>query len=141
MFSGGPPGDLDGAGAPRWKQRALYDAMKDTARSAGAGAAVLARVSVWDPVAGATLGEAPRRATRRPDRRARLGRAAARARLSALTEAEARAHTANSALPERVGIGGGSRLTGRKGTPISSASAFPVTQLRVNAAGRLTRHR
>ena len=30
MFGpGSPPGVLDGAGAPRWKQRALYDAMKD----------------------------------------------------------------------------------------------------------------
>jgi hypothetical protein len=44
MFSGGAAGDLDGEGAPRWKQRALYDAIKDTAPAA-LGVA-LARVSV-----------------------------------------------------------------------------------------------
>ena len=47
----GPPaarGDLTGNGAPRWKQRALYDFMKDLAPLAGFGTVV--RVSVWDAV-------------------------------------------------------------------------------------------
>lgn len=52
---GGAPGDLSGAGAPRWKQRALYDAMKDAA--AAAGAVRLARVATVDVVAGVPLGE------------------------------------------------------------------------------------
>lgn len=49
----GPAGarfDFDGGGAPRWKQRALYDAMKDAA--AASGSVRLARVSVYDHVAG-----------------------------------------------------------------------------------------
>lgn len=54
MFEGGPAGDLEGAGAPRWKQRALYDAIKDTA----VGDVTLARVSVWDALeCGRLLGE------------------------------------------------------------------------------------
>lgn len=52
---GGPPGDLSGAGAPRWKQRALYDAMKDAA--AARGAVQLARVATVDLLAGARLGD------------------------------------------------------------------------------------
>jgi hypothetical protein len=47
MFSGGVVGDLSGAGAPRWKQRALYDAIKDTAPNTGLGIS-LARVSIYD---------------------------------------------------------------------------------------------
>jgi hypothetical protein len=54
MFAGGAPGDLsDGAGSPRWKQRALYDAMKDAApalRIVG-----VSRVSVHDVVGGVRL--------------------------------------------------------------------------------------
>lgn len=56
----GPPGaagDLTGAGAPRWRQRAFYDAVKDfiaiehpTLR--------LARLSVWDVIGDVTLGHA-----------------------------------------------------------------------------------
>lgn len=58
MFNGGPPGDLDGAGAARWKQRALYDAVKDTIVADDSGL-VLARVSIWDPLdGGPLLGEA-----------------------------------------------------------------------------------
>lgn len=55
MFSGGPAGDLSGDGAPRWKQRALYDAIKDTAPTTALGVA-LARVSVYDEVDGVPLG-------------------------------------------------------------------------------------
>lgn len=55
MFSGSPAGDLDGDGAPRWKQRALYDAMKDTAPMTALGVA-LARVSIYDQVDGVSLG-------------------------------------------------------------------------------------
>lgn len=47
----GPPaalGDLTGNGAPRWKQRALYDFMKDLTPLAGFGTVV--RISVWDVV-------------------------------------------------------------------------------------------
>ncbi len=47
MFSGGPVGDLNGDGAPRWKQRALYDAIKDTAPLVGRGIR-LARVATHD---------------------------------------------------------------------------------------------
>ena len=49
-----PPGQLGGdGGAPRWKQRALYDAMKD-AFAAGS-ATHLARLSVHDPVGEVSL--------------------------------------------------------------------------------------
>lgn len=49
-----PAGDLDGAGgAPRWKQRALYDAMKD---AFAAGSSIqLARLSVHDVVGDLSL--------------------------------------------------------------------------------------
>lgn len=51
-------GDLDRAGgAPRWKQRAMYDAMKDAVALTIAGIP-LARLSVWDDVAGVRLGAA-----------------------------------------------------------------------------------
>ena len=56
----GPPGDvgeLEGPGAPRWKQRALYDAMKDITALAS-GAVRLARLSVWDTIGDITLGDA-----------------------------------------------------------------------------------
>ncbi len=50
MFgAAGPLGDLNGAGAPRWKQRALYDAMKDAAPSIDLDLR-MARVSVYDTV-------------------------------------------------------------------------------------------
>jgi hypothetical protein len=52
-FSGGPAGDLD-AGAPRWKQRAFYDAMKDTLPTSGL-ALTFARVSIYDTVNGELL--------------------------------------------------------------------------------------
>lgn len=48
-------GDLSGAGSPTWKQRALYDAMRDTA--AATGAVRLARLSVYDDLGGVTLNE------------------------------------------------------------------------------------
>lgn len=54
MFSGGPPGDLNGDGAPRWKQRALYDSLKDTLPVIGG--ARLARVATHDSVFGVALG-------------------------------------------------------------------------------------
>ncbi len=58
MFgAGAPPGDLSGeAGAPRWKQRALYDAMKD-AWAASAKSIGVARLSVYDNVSGCLLGD------------------------------------------------------------------------------------
>lgn len=49
----GPRGVLDGAGSPRWRQRALYDATKDIA--ALHGAVRLTRLSVWDNVDGVPL--------------------------------------------------------------------------------------
>lgn len=49
----GTPKDLSGAGAPRWKQRALYDSMKD--ELAAFGGVRLARLSVHDTVGGVTL--------------------------------------------------------------------------------------
>jgi hypothetical protein len=55
MFSGGKPGELDGEGAPRWKQRALYDALKDTVAVWGRGVR-LARVATYDRVGGLLLG-------------------------------------------------------------------------------------
>jgi hypothetical protein len=54
----GPAGsrkDLDGAGSPRWKQRAVYDALRDIA--AAAGIVTLARLSVYDVVGDAVLGD------------------------------------------------------------------------------------
>lgn len=44
--SGAPPGNLGGGGAPRWKQRAFYDFVKDL--SPLLIGVRLARVSVWD---------------------------------------------------------------------------------------------
>ncbi len=55
----GRPGQLDGAGAPRWKQRALYDAIKDLAPLAAPLRVV--RVSVYDRVDERTLAECLRR--------------------------------------------------------------------------------
>lgn len=57
MFgAAGVAGELSGAGAPRWKQRALYDAMKDLAARMQGGPRV-ARVSVHDAVDGNRLGD------------------------------------------------------------------------------------
>lgn len=56
----GPPGEagaLEGAGAPRWRQRALYDAIKDLA-ALTSNALHLARVSVWDTVGDVRIGDA-----------------------------------------------------------------------------------
>lgn len=44
----GPRGDLSGAGASRWKQRALYDFIKDVAPHR----LPMARVSIWDVIPG-----------------------------------------------------------------------------------------
>lgn len=67
----GPPGtvgDLDGAGAPRWKQRALYDAVKDLTAIQASGPR-LARVSVWDRLDGIAIGDAlDRKAVVDPER-------------------------------------------------------------------------
>jgi hypothetical protein len=55
----GPPGlqrSLQGAGSPRWKQRALYDAMRDIA--ALHGIVRLVRLSVYDELRGSQLGRA-----------------------------------------------------------------------------------
>lgn len=53
----GPPRELDGAGSPRWKQRALYDTMRDAAAAAH-GAVRMARLAVYDDVGGVSLGRA-----------------------------------------------------------------------------------
>lgn len=55
MFAGGPPGELAGDGAPRWKQRGLYDALKDTAPLLSRHVH-LARVATHDAVNGVSLG-------------------------------------------------------------------------------------
>jgi hypothetical protein len=49
------PRDLSGVGSARWKQRALYDAMRDAL--AAIGGVNLVRVAVWDKVGSRTLGE------------------------------------------------------------------------------------
>ena len=49
-----PEGAFILQGAPRWKQRALYDAMKDAA--AAAGLVRLARISVYDMVGSVSIG-------------------------------------------------------------------------------------
>lgn len=54
MFSGGSAGDLE-AGAPRWKQRALYDSIKDLGPVV-LGDLRLARISVYDEIEGVQLG-------------------------------------------------------------------------------------
>lgn len=57
---------FDHAGAPRWKQRALYDAVKDAA--AAAGLVQLARISIYDAVDGIRMEDALRgRETIAPD--------------------------------------------------------------------------
>lgn len=48
-----PPGELDGPGAPRWKQRALYDALKDA--TAAAGVVRLVRLSIYDDLDGLSV--------------------------------------------------------------------------------------
>ena len=51
----GPPRMLDGAGSPRWKHRALCDAIQDiTALRSGLG---LARLAVYDSVGGVPLSD------------------------------------------------------------------------------------
>ncbi len=57
MFCGGLPGHLDGDGAPRWKQRALYDAVKDAVASVPGGPR-LVRLAVHDEIGGVSLGAA-----------------------------------------------------------------------------------
>lgn len=57
----GPAGsrrDLEGAGSPRWKQRAVYDAMRDSL--AATGRVSLARLSVHDRLGSVRLGDALR---------------------------------------------------------------------------------
>lgn len=50
----GPNGELDGTGSPRWKQRALYDAMRDI--TALHGGVRLVRLSIYDNLGGVPLG-------------------------------------------------------------------------------------
>jgi len=58
MFGGAdPPGLFTDHGAPRWKQRALYDAIKD-GYAASRRENQVARLSVHDDIAGARLGAA-----------------------------------------------------------------------------------
>ncbi|OBB77167.1 hypothetical protein A5759_04525 [Mycobacterium sp. 852014-52144_SCH5372336] len=52
-----PPGVLDGPGAPRWKQRALYDAVKEIATRQSR-TPQLCRLSVWDRIGETTIGDA-----------------------------------------------------------------------------------
>lgn len=73
----GPSRTLDGAGSPRWKQRALYDAMRDMAALGGCGIR-LARLSVYDRVGGARLDDVL-------DGRAALDREALRALINQRT--------------------------------------------------------
>lgn len=47
----GPRGDLSGNGSSRWKQRALYDFMKDLTQL-DPDAPPLARITIWDPLPG-----------------------------------------------------------------------------------------
>jgi hypothetical protein len=58
MFGeGARPGDLSSdAGAPRWKQRALYDAVKDAIAAQDESVRV-ARLSVYDELSGRLLGD------------------------------------------------------------------------------------
>jgi hypothetical protein len=54
----GPRGDLSGGGSSRWKQRALYDFMKDFS-VLSVGGPKLARISIWETLpdpAGLTVG-------------------------------------------------------------------------------------
>ncbi len=52
----GPAGDVEASGgAPRWKQRALYDAAKDAHAAAGTGPRLI-RVAVHDDLGGTLLG-------------------------------------------------------------------------------------
>lgn len=60
----GPAGSFEGNGAPRWKQRALYDAIKD-AFALSQQEYRLARVAVYDDIDGRTLEEVLR--SPRPD--------------------------------------------------------------------------
>lgn len=48
-----PPGTFEQHGSPRWKQRALYDGMRDALASVGG--VRLVRLSIYDTVGGATL--------------------------------------------------------------------------------------
>jgi hypothetical protein len=50
----GRAGELDGAGSPRWKQRALYDSLKDLAPASRQAIRVV-RVSVYDTLDGHRL--------------------------------------------------------------------------------------
>ncbi len=50
-----PKGDLRGTGSPRWRQRALYDAMKDAFMASGR--VRMARLSVHDSVGDASLND------------------------------------------------------------------------------------
>jgi hypothetical protein len=47
----GPRGDLSGRGSSRWKQRALYDFMKDLTQLNPLAPAV-ARIAIWDLLPG-----------------------------------------------------------------------------------------
>lgn len=48
-----PPGTFERGGAPRWKQRALYDALKDML--AVSGSVKLARLAIYDTIEGIEL--------------------------------------------------------------------------------------
>ncbi|WP_422652888.1 DUF7255 family protein [Arthrobacter ipis] len=57
MFgTGGSPGELASGGAPRWKQRALYDAIKD-AFAVHSRHHRLARLSIHDVIAGVSVND------------------------------------------------------------------------------------
>jgi hypothetical protein len=50
------PGALDGTGSPRWRQRALYDGMKDVV-ALQSSTLRLCRLSVWDRFGAVSLGD------------------------------------------------------------------------------------
>lgn len=57
MFgAGGEPGELASGGSPRWKQRALYDAIKD-AFAVHTGQHRLARLSIHDVITGISVND------------------------------------------------------------------------------------
>ena len=60
----GAPGDLSGAGAPRWKQRAFYDFLKDLAPLALD--LPVARLSIWERLPGDQMRRRIQECLRRP---------------------------------------------------------------------------
>ena len=68
----GPRGELAGDGSSRWKQRALYDLMKDLTQ-VDAAAPALARIAIWDSLPGAPGTTVEQAVHSAPDKRAADG--------------------------------------------------------------------